>query len=124
VLERLLLVRPRSLRQAGAIYYPFPGYEEEVNGGSTTRRTTYSLAGQAVAVRVQVVGGSNTFYYLHTDHPSAWLRAGLGSATSLSTSGVPGGLVSGAAPALYYPFGDWRTESDTNPGISDRGYTD
>jgi hypothetical protein len=73
-----------SLRSDKAVYYPFPGYEEEVNGATTTRRTTYSLAGQAIAVRVQVVGGSNTVYYLHSDH--------LGSTTALSTSAVAGPL--------------------------------
>jgi hypothetical protein len=65
------------------------------NHSTTTRRTTYSLAGQAVAVRVQVVGGSNS-YYLHSDH--------LGSTTVLSTSGVGGGPVAGST-ARYLPFG-------------------
>jgi RHS repeat-associated protein len=93
-------------------YYPFPGYEEEVNGSTTTRRTTYSLGGQAVAVRVQVVGGSNTVYYLHSDH--------LGSTTALSSSAVGGGLVSGST-ARYLPFGAWRTTPTQT--LTDRGYT-
>lgn len=105
--------RTKTARSTGGtIYYPFPGYEEEVNGGTTTRRTTYSLAGQAVAVRVQVVGGSNSFYYLHTDH--------LGSTTALSTSGVPSSLVSGST-ARYYPFGAWRTTPTQT--LTDRGFT-
>ena len=52
----------------GITYYPFPGYEEEVKDGVTTRRTTYSIAGQAVAVRVLVVGVSNNVLHLHNDH--------------------------------------------------------
>jgi YD repeat-containing protein len=111
--------RTKTTRSTGGtIYYPFPGYEEEVNGSTTTRRTTYSLAGQAVAVRVQVVGGSNTVYYLHSDHPSAWLRAGLGSTTALSSSAVGGGLVSGST-ARYLPFGAWRTTPTQT--LTDRG---
>ena len=51
-------------------------------------------------MRVQVVGGSNTVYYLHSDH--------LGSTTALSTSATGGGLVAGSK-ARYYPFGAWRT---------------
>jgi RHS repeat-associated protein len=65
-----------------------------------------------VAVRVQVVGGSSTVYYLHSDH--------LGSTTALSTSAVGGGLVSGST-ARYYPFGAWRTTPTQT--LTDRGYT-
>jgi len=63
-------------------------------------------------VRVQVVGGSNTLYYLHTDH--------LGSTTALSSSAVGGGLISGST-ARYYPFGAWRTTPTQT--LTDRGYT-
>ena len=42
----------------------------------TTRRTTYTIAGQAVAVRVHVIGGNNNVLHLHNDHPSASLRTG------------------------------------------------
>ncbi len=34
------------------VYTPFPNYEEELRGETTTQRVTYSLAGQAIAVRV------------------------------------------------------------------------
>ncbi|MBK8987678.1 MAG: RHS repeat-associated core domain-containing protein [Chloroflexi bacterium] len=104
-------IRVKSVKPGGKTsYFPFPGYEEEVNGSTTTRRITYAIAGQAVALRVQVVGGSNTLYYLHSDH--------LGS-TSLSTT--TGGAVVAGSTARYYPFGDWRTEPTTN--LTDRGFT-
>ncbi|MBK8987684.1 MAG: RHS repeat-associated core domain-containing protein [Chloroflexi bacterium] len=104
-------IRVKTVRPSGkASYFPFPGYEEEVNGSITTRRITYAVAGQSVALRVQVVGGSNTLYYLHSDH--------LGS-TSLATT--TSGAVVGGSTARYYPFGDWRTEPTAN--LTDRGFT-
>ena len=63
-------------------------------------------------MRVQVVGGSNTVYYLQTDH--------LGSTTALSSLAVGGGLVSGST-ARYLPFGGWRTTPTQT--LTDRGYT-
>ncbi|MBX3061213.1 MAG: hypothetical protein KF770_32545, partial [Anaerolineae bacterium] len=104
-------IRVKTVRPGGKTsYFPFPGLEEEVNGSTITRRITYSIAGQAVALRVQVVGGNNTLYYLHTDH--------LGS-TSLATT--TGGAVVAGSTARYYPFGDWRTEPTA--GLTDRGFT-
>lgn len=48
---------------------PEPAEPQSFNG-TTTHRPTYSLAGQAIAVPVQVVGGSNTVYCLclYSDH--------------------------------------------------------
>ncbi len=94
------------------IYYPFSGYEEEINGATTTRRSTYAIAGQAIAIRVQIVGGSNTLYYLFSDH--------LGSSSVMSNSS--GGKISGSE-ARYLPFGGYRTTPTTNPSITDRGFT-
>ncbi len=91
-------------------YYPFPGYEEEVNNGVVTRRATYSLGGQAVALRVQVVGGNNALYYLLTDHLGSTRRV-------LTASGAP---VTGST-SRYLPFGGWRTEPTSN--LTDRGFT-
>lgn len=88
----------------------FPGYEEEVNGSTTTRRVTYAIAGQTVALRVQVVGGSSILYYLHSDH--------LGS-TSLATT-TAGAVVSGST-TRYHPFGGFRTTPTA--GLTDIGYT-
>ncbi|MBE7529111.1 MAG: hypothetical protein HS099_05200 [Ardenticatenaceae bacterium] len=56
------------------------------------------------------MNGSNTLYYLHSDH--------LGS-TSLATN-TSGNVISGST-ARYYPFGDWRTEPLAN--LTDRGFT-
>jgi RHS repeat-associated protein len=86
------------------------GYEEEVNGSTTTRRVTYAIAGQTVALRVQVVGGSNTLYYLHSDH--------LGS-TSLATT-TSGAVVSGST-SRHHPFGSFRTTPTA--GLTDVGFT-
>jgi RHS repeat-associated protein len=104
-------LRTKTIAPSGVTtYYPFPGYEEEVNGRTTTRRITYSAAGQAIALRVQIVNGSNVLYYLHSDH--------LGS-TSLATN--TSGVKIPGSDARYYPFGDWRTEPTAN--LTDRGFT-
>src|SRR5690606_10981167 len=60
--------RVMTTQPDGAVtYYPFPGYEEEINGSVTMRRTTYHIAGQSVAVRRQVVGGNSNVLRLHND---------------------------------------------------------
>ncbi|MBE7529132.1 MAG: hypothetical protein HS099_05305 [Ardenticatenaceae bacterium] len=39
-------IRVKTVRPGGRTsYYPFLGYEEEVNGSTITRRITYSIAG-------------------------------------------------------------------------------
>jgi RHS repeat-associated protein len=79
------------------------------------QRTNYSLAGQAIGLRI--VGspdGDNGLYYMHTDH--------LGSTSTLSIL-----KDDGTAPyvpdsrALYEPFGDYRLEPTGE--YTDRGYT-
>ena len=90
--------------------YPFPGYEEVAHNGAVTRRTTYSLGGQAVALRVQGPGSENNLYYLITDR--------LGSTRLVLSEG--GSAVPGST-ARYLPFGDWRTEPTAN--LTDRGFT-
>ena len=109
--QRILTSRPNDT----LVYTPFPDYEREVtDGGAVTERTTYSIAGQMVGVRVKVSGGSNTLYYTYTDH--------LGSVVAMSNTA--GGVVSGSL-ARYDPFGNYRTwpGSNVNPTISDRGFT-
>ena len=74
-------------------------------------RTTYSLAGQPVAVRV--VGDpdstNNGRFYLYSDH--------LGSASAMTDAvGNPVGDV-----VRYYPFGDYRTEPTA--GLTDHDFT-
>ena len=106
-------IRVKTVHPGGKTsYFPFPGYEEEVNGSTITRRVAYAIAGQTVALRVQVVGtgGSNTLYYLHSDH--------LGS-TSLATT-TAGAVVSGST-ARYLPFGGWRTTPTAV--LTDIGFT-
>lgn len=105
-------IRVKTVHPGGKTsYYPFPGYEEEVNGSTTTRRVTYAVAGQTVALRVQVVGSSNnTLYYLHSDH--------LGS-TSLATTTA--GAVVSCSTSRYHPFGSFRTTPTA--GLTDVGFT-
>jgi RHS repeat-associated protein len=91
------------------IDHPFPGYEVENPTGSATVRLTFSIAGQAVALKV-MTGSSTATYYLYNDH--------LGSVAAMSTNG--GGTVNGST-ARYYPFGAWRTEPTA--GLTDRGFT-
>ncbi|MBX3061314.1 MAG: hypothetical protein KF770_33065, partial [Anaerolineae bacterium] len=44
--------RMKTVEPSGkTIYYPFPGFEVEVNGPVTMRRLTYSLGGQTIAQR-------------------------------------------------------------------------
>jgi len=92
------------------IYTPFPNYEKEItDGGAVTERTTYTIAGQMVAVR-----SAGVLYYTYTDH--------LGNVVLLSKTN--GSIVSGSN-ARYDPFGNYRTwpGSNVNPTISDRGFT-
>ncbi|MCA9968147.1 MAG: hypothetical protein KC423_28070, partial [Anaerolineales bacterium] len=65
----------------------------------TARRVTYTIAGQAVASRVQTFSptAGNTLYRLYTDH--------LGSTITHST--MSGGTVAGAN-TYYLPYGSYR----------------
>jgi RHS repeat-associated protein len=75
-------------------------------------RSTYGLAGQAVAIRVSgdPVTERNGLFFFHSDH--------LGSTTKLSDRF---GVLEPDSTARYYPFGDYRTEPTA--GITDRGFT-
>ncbi len=76
-----------------------------------TTRKTYSLAGQAIAVRVSgdPEAGNNGLFYIHSDH--------LGSTSVMSDeSGAQVGPTT-----RYTPFGDYRTGGQSE--ITDRGYT-
>ena len=76
-------------------------------------RSTYMLAGQAVAVRVAGdPDGNDGVYYLYSDH--------LGSATAMTD---PNGSLVGEV-VRYYPFGGYRTAPTARQSaISDRGFT-
>ncbi len=80
------------------------------------QRTNYSLAGQAIGLRI--VGspdGDNGLYYMHTDH--------LGSTSTLSYVDPVAGTAYRVADsrALYEPFGAYRLEP--TGAYTDRGYT-
>lgn len=108
-LNRLVSASASGVAPNGTITdYPFPGYEVENPTGTPTVRITFSIARQAVALKV--MGASTAAYYLYNDH--------LGSTATMSTTG--GGPVNGST-ARYYPFGDWRTEPTAN--LTDRGFT-
>ncbi len=102
--QRILTSRPNGT----LVYTPFPDYEREVtDGGVVTERTTYSIAGQMVAVR-----SAGVLYYTYTDH--------LGSVVALSSLT---GVLDATSLARYDPFGNFRTTPATNPGMTDQGFT-
>jgi len=77
-----------------------------------TRRSTYSLAGQAVAVRVtsNPAAEGDGLFYLYSDH--------LGSASAIQKNdGISDPIVT-----RYLPFGGYRTDSGPNE-VTDRGFT-
>ena len=76
-----------------------------------TRRSTYYLAGQAVAVRQVIPGETNNLLHLHSDH------LGSNSVMSYSSSG---GMVAGSR-TRYLPFGGYRTTPSQT--FTDHGYT-
>ncbi len=80
---------------------------------AVTRRSTYSIAGQAVAVRVtgDPVAANNGLFYIHSDH--------LGS-TNVLTKYSDGYIVSSSL-TRYTPFGSYRSGGRNQ--ITDRAYT-
>ncbi len=79
------------------------------------QRSTYSIAGQAAALRVVEKDANNTvtsneLVYIHSDH--------LGSTSAMSDNM---GVAVPNSTARYTPFGDWRTEPTAD--LTDRGYT-
>ena len=72
--NRTLTVQPNGTK----VYTPFPDYEETVPAsGGATKRVTFSLAGQLIAVRV-ITDTTNNYYYAYADHLgniSAWTNA-------------------------------------------------
>ncbi len=74
-----------------------------------TQTSYYYLGSQRVALRVEE-GDEDDVYWLHTDH--------LGSTSLLST--ITGTQVSGST-ARFLPFGDYRTEPESD--LTDKGLT-
>ncbi|MCZ7672030.1 MAG: hypothetical protein M5U34_35340 [Chloroflexi bacterium] len=65
-------MRVKTIQPNGnTIYTPFPTYEEETrSGGVVIKRSTYSLVGQAIAIRItgDPVSGNNGISYFFNDH--------------------------------------------------------
>ena len=83
--------------------------------GSSTQRSTYYLAGKAIATRINGTTNDDGLYFFHSDH--------LGSATVMSYGqghASVGQAVAGSE-TRYLPFGDWRTEPTV--GLTELGYT-
>ena len=105
--------RTKTVQPGGVTtYFPFPGYEETVNGVNTIKRSTYSFAGQTVAMRVtgDPVSGNNGLFYVLSDH--------LGSTSMLVNSS--GGVVAGST-TRNLPYGGYRTTPTQT--ITDRDFT-
>ena len=98
------------------VYTPFPDFEESIPAsGATTQRTSYTLAGQLIAVRVRTgTTGDGTLRYAYSDH--------LGSVSAWSDSA---GVYLPNSTALFEPYGGFRIQplATVNPGVSDRGFT-
>ena len=93
--QRVMTSRPDGM----VVYTPFPDYEREVAAdGTVTERTTYSIAGQMVAVR-----SAGALYYTYGDH--------LGSVVAMSWLG---GTYRDGSLARYDPFGNYRTWPGSN----------
>jgi hypothetical protein len=77
---------------------------------------------QAIATRVTSTPSQPTdgLFYFITDHPSAWLRASLGSTRLLAT---PNGSPVQGTTAHYLPYGDYRGSAPTATTVTERGYT-
>ena len=73
-------------------------YEVDKTGSTVTRTVTYYPAGGAM--RINIVGGNNTLYYILKDH--------LGSASVVTDS--TGTIV---GEERYYPYGETRFTSGT-----------
>jgi RHS repeat-associated protein len=108
-------IRTKTVQPGGiTTYFPFPGYEETVNGANTIKRSSYSFAGQTVAMRVSgdPVSGNNGLFYVLSDH--------LGSTSMLVNSS--GGVVAGST-TRNLPYGGYRPGSAPTQTITDRDFT-
>ena len=112
------------------------GEHYEVEGSTT--RSYYYLGGQRIvpsathgtkAMRVDE-GQSSDVYWLHSDHPSASLRTGLGSTSTLplrfargaAQSDINGNeVVTGTVHSRSSPYGEYRVTPSA--GLTDKGFT-
>ena len=112
--NRILTIYKTGPTETSRVYTPYPDYEESVPAtGGVTKRVSYFLAGQLIAVRV-ITATTNNYYYAFADQ--------LGNVAGYYK--VDDQFLSNS-PARYDPYGVYRTEppASVNPGISDRGYT-
>ncbi|HRQ40775.1 MAG TPA: RHS repeat-associated core domain-containing protein [Chloroflexota bacterium] len=91
-------------------YLAFNSFDlQHLTEGDVIRRSTYSVAGQAIAVKVTGdPDGNDGLFFLYSDH--------LGSANAMRH---PNGSVT---QTRYLPFGGYRGSSGGNP-ITDLGFT-
>ena len=98
----------------GSVSYDIDELSYRVPGNSV-QRSTYYLAGKAIATRINGDGSNDGLYFFHSDH--------LGSASVMSYGqghASVGQKVAGSE-TRYLPFGDWRTEPTAN--LTELGYT-
>ena len=115
--NRMLTIYKTGTTETSRVYTPFPEYDKTIAGSVVTERSSYSIAGQLIAMRVKS-GGSSTLYYAYTDH--------LGSVSAWLGKDANGNWVMiGNSLARYEPYGGYRTKPSAtiNPDISDRGFT-
>ena len=79
---------------------------DKTSSGSVTRTVTYYPAGGAM--RINIVGGSNTLYYMVSINSTRRLKDHLGSASVVTNS--TGAIV---GEQRYYPYGETRITSGT-----------
>jgi len=112
--NRILTIYKTGPTETSRVYTPYPDYEESVPAtGGVTKRVSYFLAGQLIAVRV-ITATTNNYYYAFADQ--------LGNVAGYYK--VDDQFLSNSL-ARYDPYGVYRTEppASVNPDISDRGYT-
>ena len=83
--------------------------------GSSIQRSTYYLAGKAIATRINGTTNDDGLYFFHSDH--------LGSATVMSYGQGHASVGQTVADSVtrYLPFGDYRTAPQTE--LTELGYT-
>lgn len=124
LLPPTVVIRMALETNLDAGHLAFSNFElQHLDSGDIIRRSTYSLAGQPIAVKVagDPVNENNGIFYTYSDH--------LGSASVMSygynLNGSPHPQAGQPVPyseARYLPFGGWRGAAPT-AGLTDRGFT-
>ncbi len=91
---------------------------DDVTLSSIIQRTTYAMAGQAIAVEVtgDPEAANNGLFYLHSDHLGSANAMSYGAGHATGTEGTLVGVVN-----QFYPFGEYRTGDQSD--IADYGFT-